>query len=135
MDILKTTQYDSIYHEHVIYISIKSITYLLNRFNLNTFHVERSPTSGGSFAIYFSKNKRTKTKELIHEECMEENNKVNELSTWKIFSSRVVAHKNEMNKLISSIKGKKIIGFGSSARSQTLLKYCDFKYFKNLLHI
>jgi len=123
--IQKELHYDSIYHEHVIYFSIKSITYLLNRFNLNTFHVERSPTSGGSFAIYFSKNKRTKTKELIHEEQMEEYNQVNELSTWKNFSKRVKTHKNEMNKLISSLEGKKIIGFGSSARSQTLLKYCD----------
>ena len=123
--IQKELHYDSIYHEHVIYFSIKSITYLLNRFNLNTFHVEKSPTSGGSLAIYFSKNKRNKTKELIEEEDYEERENINTLNSWKNFADRVIDHKSKIKKMMSDLSEKKIIGFGSSARSQTFLKYCD----------
>ena len=55
----------------------------------------------------------------------EERTKVNELSSWKNFALQVENHKNEMKKIISSLSGKKIIGFGSSARSQTFLNFCN----------
>ena len=49
--ILKELHYDSIYHEHLCYFSIQSMTYLLNRFALHPFHIEKSPISGGSRVI------------------------------------------------------------------------------------
>ena len=56
--IFNELHYDSVYHEHLCYFTIKSITYLLNKFNLYPFELEISPISGGSFVIYFSKKKK-----------------------------------------------------------------------------
>lgn len=118
--------YDSVYHEHLCYFTLKSITYLLNKFNLFPFEIEKSPISGGSFVIYFSKKKIPISKKYEIAVKHEEQSKINELGSWKIFANKVKQHKDEMRKILSSFEGKKIIGFGSSARSQTFLNYCNF---------
>lgn len=122
--ILKELHYDSIYHEHLCYFSIESMTYLLNRFALHPFHIEKSPISGGSRVIYFSKEERQKTPDL-QEAVIDENKKqVNELSGWKDFAKRAITHRKETLDILESLNGKTIVGFGSSARSQTYLNYC-----------
>ena len=122
--ILKELQYDSIYHEHLCYFSIKSMSYLLNRFELNPFHIEKSPISGGSWVIYFSKKQRQKSAELEKAVKEEAKNEVNELSNWQNFAQRAQAHRRKTLNIIQSLNEKKIVGFGSSARSQTYLNYC-----------
>ena len=122
--ILKELHYDSIYHEHLCFFSIQSMTYLLNRFALHPFHIEKSPISGGSRVIYFSKAKRQKTPDLQEAVIEENSNKVNKLSSWKDFAKRTITHRKETLDILESLNGKTIIGFGSSARSQTYLNYC-----------
>ncbi len=123
--ILKELQYDSIYHEHLCYFSIKSISYLLESFGLNPFHVEESPISGGALIIFFSKLKKVKTVYLKNAIKKESNLKVNDVLNWKNFANDVLEHKKRTIDIINTVKGKTIIGFGSSARSQTYLNYCE----------
>ncbi len=124
--IFNELHYDSVYHEHLCYFTLKSITYLLNKFNLNPFNIKRSPISGGSFVIFFSKNKKNVSEDLNLAILNEEKSEVNELDSWKNFALKVNDHRNEMRKIMENFSGKKIIGFGSSARSQTFLNYCNF---------
>jgi|TARA_B100001971_G_scaffold214974_1_gene255973 hypothetical protein len=123
--ILEELHYDSIYHEHLCYFSIQSMTYLLNRFSLNPFHIENSPISGGSWVIYFSKDHRHKSSELENAINEEVNNKVNKVSSWHDFAHKAKIHRRKTLDMLNSLNGKKVIGFGSSARSQTYLNYCD----------
>ena len=122
--IFNELHYDSVYHEHLCYFTLKSITYLLNKFNLNPFDIKRSPISGGSFVVYFSKKKISISKNLEKAIANEENSKINELSSWQNFAFRVQEHKKRTHEILSNFKKEKIIGFGSSARSQTFLNYC-----------
>ena len=121
--ILQELHYDSIYHEHLCFFSIESMTYLLNRFKLNPFHIEKSPISGGSWVIYFSKAKRQKSAELQEAVNDENSNKVNHLSSWQNFAHHAKVHRKETLEILNSLDGKTIVGFGSSARSQTYLNY------------
>jgi len=122
--IQKELHYDSIYHEHLCYFSIKSMLYLLNRFELNPFHIEKSPISGGSWVIYFSRELRGRSAELEQAVLTENEQRVNHLSSWQDFARRVEKHRKETLEILNSLNGKKVIGFGSSARSQTYLNYC-----------
>ena len=124
--IFNELHYDSVYHEHLCYFTLKSITYLLNKFNLFPFEIKRSPISGGAFVIYFSKKKKSQSENLELAIVNEENSKVNEVNSWIKFANNVEHHKKEMKKIITSFSEKKIIGFGSSARSQTFLNFCGF---------
>ena len=120
--------YDSIYHEHLCYFSIKSISILLNKFNLYPFHIEESPISGGSLVIYFSKEKKTKTKHLEQAIIYEEKNKINTYSSWLKFAEKVYQHRLDTNNMLKNLNSKRIIGFGSSARSQTFLNFCGIDF-------
>ena len=124
--IFNELHYDSVYHEHLCFFTLKSITYLLKKFNLIPFNIKKSPISGGSFVIYFSKKKKDVSQDLKLATLNEEKSKVNQVDSWKKFALKVKDHRNEMIKIIENFSGKKIIGFGSSARSQTFLNYCNF---------
>ena len=97
----------------------------MRQFNLFPFEIKRSPISGGSFVVYFSKRKRSKSKNLELAIVNEETSKVNEVGSWIKLQIKLNNTKNEMKKIITSFSEKKIIGFGSSA-SQTFLNFCGF---------
>ena len=127
--ILDELHYDSIYHEHLFYFSINSLTYLLKSFDLYPFDLDVSPISGGSFVIYFSKERKSKSKILIDKEKEEINLGVDKLNNWKIFSSKVIAHKKKIVQIVSDFnKAKRKLLHGASARSSTLLNFCELSY-------
>tara|TARA_Y100000746_G_scaffold51745_1_gene40874 strand:- start:1359 stop:2579 length:1221 start_codon:yes stop_codon:yes gene_type:complete len=119
--ILKELHYDSIYHEHLFYFSLKTISFLLEKYDLFVFDVMPSPISGGSWVIYFSKTKRTKSKELNQAELSEEELGINDLETWLQFSKNVKDHAIKIKSLLPE---RRIMAYGASARSSTLLNYC-----------
>ena len=128
--ILDELHYDSIYHEHLFYFSINSLTYLLNSFNLYPFDLDVSPISGGSFVIYFSKERKSKSKILLDKEKEEINLGVDKLINWKNFSLKVTAHKKKIVQIVSDFNKakKKVVAYGASARSSTLLNFCELSY-------
>ncbi|MHC9541078.1 MAG: class I SAM-dependent methyltransferase [Vulcanimicrobiota bacterium] len=122
--ILKDLHYDSIYHEHLCYFTIRSIATLLARFNLYPFHIETSPISGGSHVMYFSKKPDEASETYLHAVTSEENSMCNDLTSWKVFAGRCAEHKAKTIELISQFEDKTVVGFGASARSSTYLNYC-----------
>lgn len=124
--ILSELHYDSIYHEHLCYFSIRSIEHLLNRFGLFSFHIDLSPISGGSYVIYFSKNKRPLNQRYRRLINRERDLGVNSLISWERFADKAKEHKKKSKEIIEPFKRKTIIGFGASARSSTYLNFCGF---------
>jgi len=96
--------YDSIYHEHLCYFSIDSMTCLLKRFDLNPFHVEKSYISGGSWVIFFSKKARKKSAELDQAVRMEDDSNVNHLSAWQDFARRASEHRQKTLEILDSLR-------------------------------
>lgn len=126
-EILKGLQYDSIYHEHLFYFSLKSISNLFKKHKLYPFDYDKSPISGGSIVLYFSKHKKNKSKKLINLEKFEELKKINNLNTLNQFGTQCRIHSQKLKKIIHRFKGN-IIGYGASARSSTLLNFSDINY-------
>lgn len=121
-EILKDTQYDSIYHEHYFYYSLSNLNKLLKEFGFNLYHVEKSPISGGSLIILFSKkkyNQSLKLKEFIKKES---NQNLNSLKSWEKFSKRIFLHRSKIKKILKHRKA--ILAYGASARSSTFLNFC-----------
>lgn len=124
--ILQELHYDSIYHEHLCYFSIKSITYLLALYGLIPFHIETSPISGGSYVIYFSQKKRQQSENYLN--LLEKENAigVNEVHTWKKFAKACYEHREKSTDISKSFLSKTVLGFGASARSSTYLNFSGF---------
>ena len=127
--ILDELHYDSIYHEHLFYYSITSLTSLLSQFDLYPFDLDISPISGGSFVIYFSKEIREISESLNEAKIKEINLGVDKQEQWELFAKDVYSHSKYFPKLIKDevLDDEVIIGYGASARSSTLLNFCDFK--------
>jgi len=128
--ILSELHYDSIYHEHFFYHSLHSIEQLLVRHSLTLFDVTESPISGGSLVAYFSKTPRKATAALTEKFAWEENRGLASLATWREFATRSQEHRLQLKALVETeIKdGKKLIGYGASARSSTLLNFCGIDH-------
>ncbi len=139
--ILDELHYDSIYHEHLFYFSIQTLTKLFKKYNLFPYDVDLSPISGGSLVIYFSKAEKKVSKKLKKLIDYEKKIKINYLKTWQKFYKDSNKHSKNLLKLVKNIKRNyNIFGYGASARSSTLLnyskinnKYLDFIIDKNPL--
>ena len=124
--ICEELHYDSIYHEHLCYFTLKSIEHLLNQYGLFVFDIKKSPISGGSLVLYIKKNE-TEEKPIVQSyRKIEKEIKLNELSRWQDFATRAYSHREELLKIVNDLKkeGKSIVGYGASARSSTLLNFC-----------
>lgn len=124
--ILEELHYDSIYHEHLCYFSIHALEHLLNQFELFPFHIDLSPISGGSYVIYFSKKSVKKTREYEELQVKEDLLTLNSLNSWEYFADKCRKHREHSVEIVESFKGRKVIGFGASARSSTYLNFCGF---------
>ncbi len=123
--ILEELHYDSIYHEHLCYFTLKSLERLLNDFGLYVFDMIRSPISGGSIVLYIRKKRQKESTELQTHRNGEFVGKTNELGSWQDFAKKSFEHKKALVGILKESKKRgKIIGWGASARSSTLLNFC-----------
>lgn len=128
--ILAELHYDSIYHEHYFYHSLHSINELLLRHGLFLFDVAQSPISGGSLVTYFSKTKRIVSGELENQFAIEIERGISSLETWQDFARQAFHHRSVLRSIIeneSNLK-RKVIGYGASARSSTMLNFCGINH-------
>lgn len=123
--ILDQLHYDSIYHEHLYYHSLDSVDRLLDRCGLVPFDVSASPISGGSFVLYFSKTRRPRTPAFTaacqHEEVIG----IGRAEPWQTFAHRCKRHRTALRAVVEAkhAEGKRVIGYGASARSSTMLNF------------
>lgn len=116
--------YDSIYHEHLFYFTIETITNLLKKYGLFAFDFDKSPISGGSLVLYFSKNKKDLSRKFKTIKDLEKKNKINSYSSWIRFAKRSIDHSKNFKRTIQKLnENHNIIGYGASARSSTLLNF------------
>ena len=124
--ILSELHYDSVYHEHFFYHSLHSINELLKRHQLVLFDVTESPISGGSLVAYFSKTPRPSSAALNEKLALENERGLATLATWQEFARNSLEHRVKLKDMVEAeIRAdKKVIGYGASARSSTLLNFC-----------
>lgn len=128
--ILRELHYDSIYHEHLYFHSLHSMGRMLARHGLHPFDVTTSPISGGSYVVYFSKHPREQSAEFGNAMQGEEALGVGDSAPWHEFARRCELHRGQIRSLVEEARsaGKRIIGYGASARSATMLNFCGIDY-------
>ncbi|KKP59997.1 MAG: methyltransferase-like protein [Candidatus Gottesmanbacteria bacterium GW2011_GWA1_34_13] len=127
IDFLQNNLFDTVYHEHLSYLSVVPLQILFNRFNMKIFRAERVNSHGGSLRVFVALNEsKYKVQSSVIKLLKEEKRlKLNSLNTYLNFSKRIENNKitllNVLNTLIS--KGKRIAGYGAPAKGNTLLNY------------
>jgi hypothetical protein len=132
--ILEGLHYDSIYHEHLCYFTLKSMEYLLAKHDLHVVDITPSPISGGSMVLYIKKQKVSQkiivSKRVEEYRKEEERLRINDFKNWKSFALRAHKHRKQLLKILNDVIAKEglVVGWGASARSSTMLNFCGIDY-------
>ena len=129
VECLKKNTYDQFYNEHIYVFSFNSLKYALRKHNLIIFHIENIETHGGSTRFYIKKkeNKNLKIKNTVLKQIIKEKKmNITKVKTYINFAKRVNKSKVKFIKIIKDLKNinKKIIGYGATAKSCTVLNFC-----------
>ena len=124
LPLIKTVQYDTIYHEHLRYYSVQSLNFLFKKHNLEIIDTKEIVTHGGSIRVYAAKKGKYKVSRNVKLQLQKENKNLNKESFDK-FKKNVVNSKIKLFNLINKLKkyNKKIIGVGAPSRASTLINY------------
>lgn len=125
-NIMENVAFDQIYHEHLLYYTLRTIDILLKQHNLELFDAYFSSIHGGSIIGFVThKDKKEKTKRLIELFKKEEVSKCNEYKSYLQFAKKIDKLKIENLKFLNDKKneGKIIYGMGAPVKGNTLLNY------------
>ena len=123
--LIKTLQYDTIYHEHMRYYSLASLKYLLSLHGLEVFHAKKIPSHGGSIRVYAARLGSRQVKATVKRMLEMEKSAVTVESNLEKFKNKVVLSKLQLMSLLLKLKsrGKLIYGIGAPSRASTLINY------------
>ena len=127
-DTIQDMTFDNVYHEHLYYYTLMSITHFFQSHGMVVFDVEHVDTHGGSLRVYVQKDSCKRPVAASVPKLLEEEEKkgVKDIALYQAFSSKVKSVKEGVVTCLNQLKeeGKLIVGYGAPAKSTTLLHYC-----------
>ena len=127
LDLVETVQYDTIYHEHLRYYSLHSLSYLLKMHGLEVFHVKPIPTHGGSIRVYACRPGKHEVRASVDKQLKIEEDRLSDDSLVK-FRQAVQQSRLDLWSIVARIRsqGKSIMGVSAPSRASTLITYLGF---------
>ncbi|MEK6854530.1 MAG: methyltransferase domain-containing protein, partial [Nanoarchaeota archaeon] len=126
-ELLEKNLFDTIYHEHLSYFTVKTISQLLKRLGMEVFDVSETDTHGGSLKVFAQKagglhKLQPSVKQFV---AMEEAKHLYEAATYIDFAKKIEHNKTKLRQLLAGLKSKnkRIVGYGAPAKGNTLLNY------------
>ncbi|WP_061251931.1 class I SAM-dependent methyltransferase [Leptospira interrogans] len=134
-DMVDNMVFDFIYHEHLSYFSILPLIKFFDSFGLRLIHLQHVGTKGGSFRYYWArKNSIHSVSEEVSKFIEIEKEKNMNESYFKKYADRINKVKAELIQELEKSKGKKkIIGYGASATSTTLIYHFGLENYVDYL--
>jgi len=131
MQLIKQTQFDTVYHEHFSYLSLYTVSQIFQAAGLRVWHVEKLPTHGGSLRVYgcHQEDKRATTASVDAILKQEKGEGLQTLETYTTFQQLADEVKNGILQFLIEQKqaGKKVVAYGAAAKGNTLLNYAGVK--------
>ena len=129
LECLKKNTYDQFYNEHIYIFSYLSLSNVLKKHNLEIFKIEELKIHGGSNRYFIKKIKNNIKlhKSVNLQKYKEEKYGLSNLKPYFNFAKRVKKSKNKLLSIFKNCKknNKKVIGYGATAKSVTILNYCN----------
>lgn len=126
LDLVKTLQFDTIYHEHLRYYTVTFLNELFNSFEFEIFRVDPISSHGGSIRVWAGRRGiHSTTKSVTDFIELERNFEITKIKTLQDFAERVIAWRNNFRGFISTtlLNGAKIGAIGAPSRASTLITY------------
>lgn len=126
LDMVDRCEFDTIYHEHLCYFSLKALTGLFERHGLTIQRVERLPVHGGSLRLFVGHAATVLPDDSVERLRGEESKRgADHFPFYAAFGDRVARLKTELVALLRGLRrdGKSIAAYGAAAKGTVLLNY------------
>lgn len=123
--IVEDAQFDGIYHEHVSQFTVKAFVDHFRRFGMEIFRIDELDVHGGSIRVFATRACSRMPDRVTADWLQGEHARgLFSASTYDAFRDRVERNKAALIRLLQDLKtAGTIVGYGASARANTLLNY------------
>lgn len=126
MDMIETRAFDTVYHEHFSYWSLKPMQRLMKRHGLVAFSAEHLDIHHGQLRVFIGREGEQEPDETIAAIVQAEEEKgIPGWDTCKKFADDAAHVKSSLDALLADLKskGNTIAGYGAPAKGNTLLSF------------
>lgn len=130
LKLLTGNQFDTIYHEHYSYLSLKVVERIATAAGLFVVDVQELNSHGGSLRVWLAHKGDTEITAAVDEVLAAEATAGLESEIcYTSFQKKAEFTKNELLDFLLQAKrqGRKILGYGAAAKGNTLLNYAGVK--------
>lgn len=129
LNLIRETQFDTIYHEHFSYLSLLAVERCLTANDLMVFDVERLETHGGSLRLFVQRadsRPHVVTPRVAALRDEEARAQLDRPEAYALFAPRVERIRHAVTGFLAQAAndGKKVAAYGAAAKGNTLLNYC-----------
>jgi SAM-dependent methyltransferase len=128
LNLLRQTQFDTIYHEHFSYLSLVTVEHVFAAAGLKAIDVEELPTHGGSLRVYAARQDSGRAPLRGVDSLREKEHAagLDRLDAYRDFAGRAQSIKNGFCAFLRQEKttGTKIAAYGAAAKGNTFLNFC-----------
>lgn len=128
-DVFEKNLFDTVYHEHMSYHTVKPLLNFFKEFDLDLVDVKRIPIHGGSIRVTVTNNLNTvKSKSLMDLLTYEDLMKFDDKAILMEFTNKIESKKKEVKAIISQIKDSDFVfGYAAPAKLVTFLSVMDLE--------
>ncbi len=127
VNLLEACEFDTIYHEHLSYLSVSPLERYFRGMGFELFDVLQRDIHGGSIRLFVSRAARREISPSVNL-AVESEKKAGARSLERLgrFAEEVARTRRELNWLLAELKhdGRRVAGIGAPAKGMSLLNYC-----------
>ena len=124
-------QFDTVYHEHFSYFSLRTVQRIFAAHGLQIWDVEELPTHGGSLRVWACRAGSDRDSSESVAALLEKEHAagMTEISYYRGFQPLADSVKNDFLAFLLDCKrqGKLVVGYGAAAKGNTLLNYAGVR--------
>ena len=128
--LLTGNQFDTIYHEHYSYLSLRAVQRIVGTAGLVVVDVEQLSTHGGSLRVWIAHRGATEPTAAVGSVLADEAEAgLESLKAYDDFQCRAEAAKDALLEflLLAKRDGKRVLGYGAAAKGNTLINYAGIR--------
>lgn len=128
---IESCAFDQIYHEHLVYYTIRSFNELLRRHGLRIADADLRPIHGGSCVAWITHEGRVAETPAVQELLrQEEEQGFGGLDVYRRFARRVEDLRETLVAAVRTLRneGKRIQALGAPVKGSTIINYCGFTH-------
>jgi SAM-dependent methyltransferase len=129
--LIEGLQFDTIYHEHYSYLSLRAVETILDAAGLIVIDVEELPTHGGSLRVFAARKDAGMmvADRVAHVRAQEQAAGLHKAAGYGALAPRVGKIREQFLSFLKQAhaEGKTVAAYGAAAKGNTFLNYCEAK--------